>query len=1843
MQANQENGAEKISTDAIAKFGQARWAFPFDLPSGPNGTNPGLEIEYGRGQAPGEVGANLILNIPEIRQFTGEWTHSNLGPLVEGAPAVFKARTAGEEASIFRTSDAEWTVHYRDGAVEKFQRHENDLFLLSERMSPDGHVTRYRFRADGTPEVIEWSIYHLEFEYEDRPDPIADSRAGALMILAQRCIGFTVRATPPGELTSVPVRTYRFEYETVVGRSIITAISRLSDTETQVATALTWRGETLDEAPVFQATGRAVIDTARPIQWNGTGRTDMWAEFGGDVLVYPALGNSRFGDPVILDSPPSALVQESNRVGFGDVLGRGFRDLIVLSESNRGVYRYDPRNGFADFEDWSATAPTELMDEGSLLTDLNGDGVSDLLVLDAAGDEFRAYLTVDGVFGADFRSRPMGDQFVDPRADDFVVNIAGTQWVDLVRVRDDRLEVAFGTGLLQWSSWQTIPIDLPDQLTDLTEASLYFADMTGNGSVDLVVVHTGAVSVYFGCGGLAFRPAFTVTDLRFTAESPVAIDDFNGLGYSQILIWDDDGGSFVLDPWNGLPPGEILGLDNRLGLVTAFEHGVTTDVSSAWSTSLPTPRRVLRRRVIKDCNDGAIWDQTFEYRDPVQMRVPVSRFFFSETVVRDAGSAEVKARRTRFQWHAPDDDTKTYPLAEAAAFGSLTSYAVARDTDPIDDNILLQGGYDWRVAEHGDAVQTRLGLHWRELRNQDGSPAHRMETANLTFDAWGNVTEARTTYAVDGTTREVLTERSFATSAGDAFTDRVSEIRQTDETGRELSKNRYHYDQMPFGQVGAKGLVSRVESKVLTDAMAAEWLSDRSPEGLGYFRVPGEEGLWRTSKDVEVDGTVRVVRDPFGRASTYEFDAANIQLLRATDAGDHTIEFEIDYQHARPASITESSTQRRRQVHDDFGRTVEQYVSPFLLPVATFAYDGGTVRQTRFGRDRLNRDAYQVEIHHNGSGEAFMTLRMDGQGKDAYAEEHVLRGPRGKIVREYAPYSDRGTAASAVREYDELDRIVSATTPNGIRRRHIHDGLTERIEVLTPTNDWRQHASKTLDVFFAPRITRSGTAETGGTVERINDFRGSPLTLTDPSGRSRSAVYDLLGRKWFEDTPDRGSQIFVQDAGDQLQEVVRRGQTAVRYTYSETGQVLESTTGDTNVTATRVLGKPGRLGADKIQRVDHEAGTNVILYDAEDRPGVRRFETPALSGAMEVEYRYRPDGQIRELKYIDGQSGVRRVIRYQYDRYGRLDSIPGILKKIEYDDAGAMVRVRYQNDVVTDLGWRPDKVTLAEYKVALRDTVLHSETFGFDYRGRIDAITYHDTTARSFRRDDLSRVIREARTPPAEPTVEFAFKYDDHGNILELEGRTLTYDADGKLTAVGAEAVIQDEFGRVTKIGDRTYAYDLMNQCTSVEGPGGGETFRYDHTGNATLSLRANGDLNWFAPDPTLLATPQGVFGCVVLGEFTVAIFRISDGAASFLHSNHRGDIALVTDAAGKVVRQRPYSLFGEGATGDGDKGFEGKRWSEAGQTYHFGPRLYAPGLGRFLSPDPMVRDPDRAISFNAYAYSANDPLSFRDETGLGWNPIGDFFDWVGDNIVEIVAVAVIITLIVVTGGTAAVLIGMAIGGVIGGIAAAQSGQDVLRGVLVGAALGGLGAVAGGALAGAAGVANSTTMWGMIANGAIVGSVNGAAMGLASGIAAGESGDVVLEKAFAGALVGGLTGGLMGAAEFGVNSYLKAGPSMNSQQLKKSLITPSNSNELTGASPEKALQKAGEYVLKQWLKTPPAHRIVGAVAPVVFSAEGYIVLTQTVSGVGVQDLDATVDAAKSLVDGRVFEFLKKEF
>jgi RHS repeat-associated protein len=49
---------------------------------------------------------------------------------------------------------------------------------------------------------------------------------------------------------------------------------------------------------------------------------------------------------------------------------------------------------------------------------------------------------------------------------------------------------------------------------------------------------------------------------------------------------------------------------------------------------------------------------------------------------------------------------------------------------------------------------------------------------------------------------------------------------------------------------------------------------------------------------------------------------------------------------------------------------------------------------------------------------------------------------------------------------------------------------------------------------------------------------------------------------------------------------------------------------------------------------------------------------------------------------------------------------------------------------------------------------------------------------------------------------------------------------------------------------------------------------------------------------------------------------------------------------------------------------------------YYYQARFYAPGLGRFLSADTIVPDPQNPQSFNRYSYVENRPLNMTDVTG---------------------------------------------------------------------------------------------------------------------------------------------------------------------------------------------------------------------------------------------------------------------
>ena len=83
----------------------------------------------------------------------------------------------------------------------------------------------------------------------------------------------------------------------------------------------------------------------------------------------------------------------------------------------------------------------------------------------------------------------------------------------------------------------------------------------------------------------------------------------------------------------------------------------------------------------------------------------------------------------------------------------------------------------------------------------------------------------------------------------------------------------------------------------------------------------------------------------------------------------------------------------------------------------------------------------------------------------------------------------------------------------------------------------------------------------------------------------------------------------------------------------------------------------------------------------------------------------------------------------------------------------------------------------------------------------------------------------------------------------------------------------------------------------------------------------------------------------------------------------------------------------------------------------HMNGRVYAPGLGRMLSPDPVTQAPENGQNYNRYSYVSNNPLKFTDPSGFigreahcsadgcdpGWslawvNPTSSFYNTSGAN-----------------------------------------------------------------------------------------------------------------------------------------------------------------------------------------------------------------------------------------------------
>jgi RHS repeat-associated protein len=125
-----------------------------------------------------------------------------------------------------------------------------------------------------------------------------------------------------------------------------------------------------------------------------------------------------------------------------------------------------------------------------------------------------------------------------------------------------------------------------------------------------------------------------------------------------------------------------------------------------------------------------------------------------------------------------------------------------------------------------------------------------------------------------------------------------------------------------------------------------------------------------------------------------------------------------------------------------------------------------------------------------------------------------------------------------------------------------------------------------------------------------------------------------------------------------------------------------------------------------------------------------------------------------------------------------------------------------------------------------------------------------------------------------------------------------------------------------------------------------------------------------------------------------------------FFHGDHLGSITSLTNHEGDELRRVVYEPFGAAVGGAPPQfGFTGQRFEAALGLYDYGARWYDPVLGRFLSPDSVVPDPNDPQALNRYAYALNDPVNLVDPTGHWpswgslWGGVTSFFGGIGAGI----------------------------------------------------------------------------------------------------------------------------------------------------------------------------------------------------------------------------------------------------
>ena len=780
-----------------------------------------------------------------------------------------------------------------------------------------------------------------------------------------------------------------------------------------------------------------------------------------------------------------------------------------------------------------------------------------------------------------------------------------------------------------------------------------------------------------------------------------------------------------------------------------------------------------------------------------------------------------------------------------------------------------------------------------------------------------------------------------------------------------------------------------------------------------------------------------------GRVTTIDYGSRCQRPETITNAESHVSTFAYNWPLALPATATDPNGLATILTYDGFGRLTRKQRPDdtgvrFALTACTSGNgwcgknSGARVEVTRTERSNTDAVLRTDEAFLDGLGRTRWTHTASLESGPAIIE--TLYDAFGRVSQQTQPYYSGGAVFATVLTRDMIGRVTSLDAPisEGQTSGRITGYQYQGRNVLV-TDPGTQITTRTSNVLG--QLLSIADPGTGGVTQYTYHPFGELASIKDAN--NNVTAWTVNNRGFITNTSDA-------DAGNWTYEVSAFGETAkirdaktvspawtTQFTFDNLSRVKTRVEAEGQTTFTWGKLADNTASNKYIGRLKtvSSPGGYVEDYRYDDVARLTRLRTTIEATDYDFNYVYlASNGLLNTAQYPVSQGSARFRIQFQYQNnlLKRVKEYQGTTTYWEGNSTDAWGHYQdeqYGNGIVeiSDFDQASGLMTSREAGVGGGTGRINSLVdWHTDLRGNVTQrqdLKLSPAVTETFVNDSISRLDYSNLNS----SQNLDLNYDAKGNIISKDGQNYVYTG----TQTGCSYYAYTQPHAVRKVGSTVYCYDANGNMIKR----GGSTIIYAsynlptviNQGSNSSTLSYGAFRNRYKQVAVASGTTEttiyvaGLFERVTLpsgvieyrhyipgGNGTAAIHtRRTTGIYStyYWHADHMGSPELFTDSSATALVRPSFGALGERRDGSDwsgppsgadltvlasitRRGFTGHEHLDNVGLIHMNGRVYDPGVGRFLSADPILRL-GLSQDVNRYSYAWNNPLNVSDPSGF--------------------------------------------------------------------------------------------------------------------------------------------------------------------------------------------------------------------------------------------------------------------